>query len=499
VNYRRAVYEKEQDAKLGIFFVDLVNDVDENFTFKNQLFYDSLNSFKNSQLPYGENQDQYVIEDKFTVTRRIPQENLPGWLAINMLGSVNYRFTEATIKSSGGDWDFRNDIMAGDGTLIPNASFWNQIENSSYATGAPVTTDRLSRYTEKGLGMLFDIDIHERTNILIGARYDDASAETTDFERFAQNCTSAQPCTSASAIVGRTLPELFVEGKDDATSWSASISHTFGNGIVPYVTAAKSSTTLAAANNTITTGTILAPGGFIGEAEIHEMGVKSSLLDERLFITLAGYEQTRTDISDPNDPTEGADVTSSETRGVEFELKWVPSRNVFLSVFGLVQKSDYIFASNGDVAMDGRQLGFQDVVDPVSGEVIYPAEAFLYGGKVQVTLPESLASTYLRRNGNPEQQFGMNASYQVTEKFGFNGGVTWFSEIPVTRVGFITVPEVTTLNLGMTYDTADWRFQINGSNLTDEVYLRPRNGDGTAMLMNIMPGRTWALTVKHDF
>ena len=499
VNYRRAVYEKEQDAELGIFFVDMINDVDENFTFKNLLFYDSLKSFKNSQLPYGENQDQWVFEDKFTVTRRIPQDNLPGWLAINMLGSLNYRSTEATIKSSGGDWDFRNDIMAGEGALIPNASFWNQIEDPSYETGAPPTTDRLSRYTEAGVGVLLDIDVAERTNFLIGARYDDASAETTDFRRFAQNCTAAAPCTSSSPVVGRYLPEVLAEGDDTANSWSVSISHEFPAGVVPYVTAAESSTTLAAANNTITTGTILAPGGFIGEAEIHEVGVKSSLLNERLFITIAGYEQTRTDISDPNDPTEGADITSSETRGVEFELKWVPSRDVFLSVFALAQTSDYIFASNGNLSLDGRQLGFQDVVDPATGAVIYPAEAFIYGGKVQVALPASLLGEYTRRNGNPEEQFGMNASYQVTQKFGFNGGIAWFSEIPVTRVGFITVPEVTTLNMGMTYDTESWRFQINGSNLTDEIYLRPRNGDGTAMLMNTMPGRSWALTFKHDF
>jgi hypothetical protein len=130
-------YEKEQNADLGIFFFDLVNDVDENFTFKNQFFYDSLDSFKNSQLPYGERQDQWVMEDKFTITRRIPGENLPGWLAINMLGSLNYRFTEATIKTNSGDWDFRNDILAGEGALIPNATFWNMLENSSYETGAP--------------------------------------------------------------------------------------------------------------------------------------------------------------------------------------------------------------------------------------------------------------------------------------------------------------------------------------------------------------------------
>ena len=500
VDYRRAAYEKEQNADLGIFFFDLVNDVDENFTFKNQFFYDSLNSFKNSQLPYGEKQDQFVVEDKFTITRRIPSDNLPSWLGINMLGSLNYRFTEAKFKTSSGDWDFRNDILAGDGALIPNASFWNWIENSSYETGAPVTADRLSRYTETGLGVMFDIDFFERLNLLLGARYDDAHAETTDFERFAQTCTAAQNCSSSSAVVGRILPELFVQGDDDATSWSSSLSYKFlDGGVVPYVTVAESSATLAAANNTITTGTILAPGGFIGSAEITEGGVKSSLLEERLFLTLAHYQQTRTDISNPEDPTEGADITSSETTGLEFELKWVPSRSVFVSVFALKQKSDYIFASNGNIAFDGRMLGFQDVVDPATGEVIYPAEAFIYGGKAQINLPTALKQENLRRNGNPEEQFGVNASYQVTEKFGFNGGVTWFSEIPVTRVAYLTIPEMTTLSLGMTWDAADWRLQLNGSNLTDEMGLRPRNGDGTALLMNTVPGRSWAFTVKHDF
>jgi outer membrane receptor protein involved in Fe transport len=346
---------------------------------------------------------------------------------------------------------------------------------------------------------MFDIDFFERLNLLLGARYDDSHAETTDFQRFAQTCTAAQNCTSSSAVVGRTLPEVFVEGDDDATSWSTSLPYKFPNGVVPYVTAAESSATLAAANNTITTGTILAPGGFIGSAEITEAGVKSSLLEERLFLTLARYRQTRTDISNPEDPTESADITSSETTGLEFELKWVPSRSVFVSVFALKQKSDYIFASNGDISFDGRMLGFQDVVDPATGQVIFPAEAFIYGGKATVDMPASLNEQYLRRNGNPEEQFGVNASYQVTEKFGFNGGVTWFSEIPVTRVAYLTIPEITTFNLGMTWDAADWRLQLNGSNLTDEMGLRPRNGDGTALLMNAVPGRSWAFTVKHDF
>jgi iron complex outermembrane receptor protein len=499
IDYQRAAYEKEQDAKLTIVFVDLINDSNPDFTFKNQLFFDSLDSFKNSFLPYGETQDQWTIEDKFTVTRRVADDKLPGWLGVNMLGSLNYRVTRADKVSSGGDFDWRNDMLAGDGSLIPNASFWNQFENATYETGAPVTGWRDSKYTEAGLGMMFDIDFFERTNLLIGARYDTADAETTDLPRFAETCTAGRPCFSNSALVGRYLPAAFAEGSDDGTSWSASLSYRLPLGMVPYVTAARSSATLAAADNTIAISSITAPGGFIGEAEIKEAGIKTSLLDERLFITLAGYQQTRTDISDPRDPTEGADITSSETTGVEFELKWVPSRNVFLSIFALKQKSDYLFASDGTISLDARQMGFQDVVDPVTGAVIYPAEAFFYGGKISVAMPTSIEQTYLRRNGNPEEQFGANASYQITEKFGFNGGFTWFSEIPVTRVGIVTVPEQTILNLGMTWETLDWRFQLNGFNVTDERYFRARNGDGTAQIMSSMPGRSYALTVKHDF
>ena len=193
---------------------------------------------------------------------------------------------------------------------------------------------------------------------------------------------------------------------------------------------------LAAANNTITTGTILAPGGFIGSAEITEVGVKSSLIDERLFLTLARYQQTRTDISNPEDPTEGADITSSETTGIEFELKWVPSRDVFVSVFALMQESDYIFASNGNIAFDGRMLGFQDVVDPATGEVIYPAEAFIYGGKASGRHAGfAERSSICAATAIPRSNSASTRATRSREKFGFNGGITWFSEIPVTRVG----------------------------------------------------------------
>lgn len=496
-NYRRAAYEKEQNADLTVVFIDLVNDSNPDFTMKNQIFFDGMKTFKNSQLPYGENQDQWAFENKFTITKRL-YPSAP-WLSVNSLYSVNYRKTSAYKRSSGGDWDYRNDIMAGSGALIPNASFWNQIENPTYETGAPATEDDHSRYSEVGIGVMFDMDIFGRTNVLVGGRFDYARARTTEFERFAETCTAASPCSSTDELIGRILPEVSSSGTDSGTSWSISVSHRFPRGMVPYATLARASTTLASADNQISRSAITAPGGFIGEADLTEVGLKSSLLGDTLFVTLAGYEQSRTDISNPDDPTASADVTSTEARGVELELKWVPSRDVFLSLFALHQKTEYIFASNGSLDLNARDLGFMDVIDPVTGEVIYPAEAFLYGGKTEVDIPASLLSQYTRRNGSPETQFGLNASYQVTPKFGINGGVLWYSEIDVTRVGAIRLPDVTILNAGITWDAGDWRIQLNGQNLTDERYFRPRNGDSNYNLMSSMPGRSWVLTLKHDF
>ena len=45
-------------------------------------------------------------------------------------------------------------------------------------------------------------------------------------------------------------------------------------------------------------------------------------------------------------------------------------------------------------------MGYVDVLDPVTGEVLYPAEAFFYGGKANVNLPVNVPG-YLERTRQP--------------------------------------------------------------------------------------------------
>ena len=87
------------------------------------------------------------------------------------------------------------------------------------------------------------------------------------------------------------------DGSDEGASWSASLSHKLPFNLHPYVTLANSSIVLDSANNIVSVGTVDAPGGFIGDAELKEAGIKGSFFNGKLFLTTAAYEQTRTDLS----------------------------------------------------------------------------------------------------------------------------------------------------------------------------------------------------------
>src|SRR5205085_107925 len=103
--------------------------------------------------------------------------------------------------------------------------------------------------------------------------------------------------------------DVSAKGFDRGTSWSASLTYRFPFNIRTYVTAAHSSLTLDSSGNTISNAVIAA--GHIGSAELKEAGIKTSLLRDKLFFTVAAYEQTRISVADPTDPTATAEVSST--------------------------------------------------------------------------------------------------------------------------------------------------------------------------------------------
>lgn len=492
VDYRRPnAFERDLEAEFIIAYLDLVHDFNPDFTIKNQFFFDSQDQYKVSNTPSGGKQDVYLFEDKLTATYRF--SGLPDWLSVNSLGSFNYRHTRATGFRYGGDFGggYRVDAMAAN---VAYDNFAHAFENTDLATdGAPWTSGYRTVYDEVGAGLMFDVDVADQLNVMIGGRYDGSTAENVDYAAWTAN-------TGTSAAPGRMgTVDDYEKGWDTGASWSASISYLGLRDVVPYFTAARSSLTLESNNNSMDNAVIAA--GHIGEGELLEAGIKASLLNQKLFITLAAYEQTRTDVTPNSDSAIiSAEVSSTKTRGTELEVRWTPTRALSLSAYALVQKTVYDPVGGGTIWINADWLGFQDVVDPVTGAVVYPANAFGYGGKLNLAVPQAVAALYPEKQGLPENQFGINAIYTMPNGLGFTLSGNYFSSTYSGRWQLLRLPPTRILNAGIFYKWDRWRVKLDVFNVTDDLSFRARSGaNGSETLVTVNPERRYQFTLTRTF
>jgi outer membrane receptor protein involved in Fe transport len=494
---RAAAYERDLRAQFLTAFADLIADDDPNFTLKNQLFFDGMKQFKVSNQPYASDQEVYVAEDKFTLTRRLSE--LPSWIRINSLASLNLRTTVSQGRQNLGDYaSSRSDAMASTwtqtaGGMTPNTTFANPIDNPSLTAGGfPWITNYRTQYSELGLGVLLDIDLWSGTNLLAGGRFDDSEAENVDY------AGEFNPAAGTSANPGRFSPaNSAARGWDHGASWSISLMQSLPGKIRPYATLARSSIVLDANNNSLTNTIIRA--GHIGASKLEEVGLKGAWLEGTMFFTGSLYRQWRTDVSAQDDPTViSAYPTSTITRGGEVELKWVPLRNLSASLYALRQITKYDPNIGGLELVNARALGFEDVRNS-AGQVIYPAEAFLYGGRAYIQLPGGMAQ-YATKQGNPPTQLGVAGSYQMRSGMGFTLSGNYFSSTCSGRLCLVTLPSAAVFNVGAFFDRHSWGVKLDVFNVNNERYFRARTGDTLGdVLAQAMPDRHWQLTLKAAF
>lgn len=495
---RFAAYEKRLEADLATGYIDLINDDDPDFTIKNQLFFDSMNQYKESEQPFGTDQNPRIWEDKLTVTRRL--KNLPSWIGVNVLGSLNYRSTYAPVSQCFGDYsNNRTDATAStwsndNGGMTPNTTFAVCTANDDINNdGFPYTVHGKTKFTEMGAAALFDIDFSTGTNLLLGYRFDGSNASNVEYGGTldAIRGTSANPGVFAPSNVS-------ARGWDDGTSWSVSLSQRLPGRIVPYATYAHSSLTLD--NNINRLSNTQIGLGHIGASRFIEFGIKASLLERSLFFTSAAYEQRRVSIDSIGDPSlANSEVAGTRTRGWESELKWVPTRNFLMTLYALNQKTYYTPNRGSNIQVDARALGFKDVIDPATGEVVYPAEAFLYGGRAFVALPAGV-EYYKEKQGNPNTQLGFTTQVLLRPGFGFTVSGNYLSSVSAGRLQLTELPEARVFNAGLFREWQKWHFKADVFNFTNQRYFRARNGDTLADLpVSALPGRRFQFTVRRDF
>ncbi len=493
---RAAAFERELQADFLTVFLDLIWD-NHGFQVKNQMFFDGMDQYKTSNQPFSTTQTVYVWEDKVTLAARM--HALPSWLRAQSLVSVNYRDTVSLGKSLFGDFStHRTDAMAPTwvaslGGMTPNTTFNNGYDNADLNDdGYPWGGIYRTEYSEYGIGALLDVDIGSRTNVLVGARIDGSHAKNVDYAGLfvATVGTSSNP--------GRyTQQDAIASKRDNGASWTVSVSRQLPWNVRPYLTYAKSSIVLDANNNALTNAVINA--GHLGSASLVEAGIKGDLLDGRLFATFSAYEQKRLDVDADDDPALlNAYATSTRTRSLEMRLAAAWTRRLQMSFYALRQRTYYEPNVSATLLVDARTLGFRDVVNS-QGEVIYPAEAFLYGGRSRVILPADMPQ-YREKQGNPNMQIGINASYDLPVGFGITLGGTYFSDTCSGRLCIVVLPESYVFNAGMQWIRSGWGLKFDVFNVFDERYFRARTGDTLGdVLAQAMPDRHWQVSIRKSF
>jgi iron complex outermembrane receptor protein len=494
INYSHIALEKELLAKLGLVYLDFINDSSENGTkYKNQIMFDSQDQFKDSELPFYQKQDVFVIEDKFTVEYDLDNLfDMPDWLTVNTITSVNARYTDAQRNSNSGDYDDRPDLSLDGNVRTPNDTFITPRENDDATTGgAPFSNNRNSIYQEAGLGALADITMFDDFNLLLGARYDYIQAETTDYGSHIYSRGRDPLLSSAYRDT-----DLFGEGDDKGASYMVSFSYKAPLNIVPYVTYA-SQTSLADSSD-LTMARNLVVGGAYAEAELREIGIKGSMFDNKFFWAVAGYNQKLAQTADDinGNPLVGG-LTDSEGKGIEVEATWAPVPEFYVRAFAVF--SDTTVKSTGVGArVHGKTTGFKDVV--LADGTVYSAEAFTFGGQPTV----NYQGTSFQQGGSPEKSYGVTTGYTFDfnelGKFSVGATVNYNEAVPSGTLAVVELPEYTTLNLNFAYAYQDWKFKFDIKNATDELYFVGRSGttSGDALFAVGAP-RTMVFTVSKQF
>ncbi len=494
---RSAAFEKDVKAEFLTFFTDLVYDENPDFTAKNQFFFDSMSQYKNSNQPFSQIQDVYVVEDKITVTNRV--DVLPSWLRINQAVSFNLRNTVSEGKRILGDYgNHRTDATSANWNretagMTPNTTFTSANENADLLNdGLPWSSIYRTEFSEIGAGVLFDIDMWKNTNLLMGARHDVSQAENINYAgRYLVNTgTATNPGAYAET-------DDVASAWDNGSSWSISLSQQLPYGVRPYATFSRASILLDGNNNTLLNDVISA--GHIGAAELKELGVKGSWFNGRLHLSTTAYEQGRVGVSE-NDVANviNAYATSTTTRGVQTEIKWMPRTNLLLTLYALKQETRFTPNVGGVMQVDARALGFADVFD-ADGNLVYPAEAFLYGGRAGIVLPNGLEE-YQYKQGNPEEQLGITGLYQLNKQWGFTFKGNYLSSTCSGRLCLVTLPSSLVFDAGIYWSVSSMDIKFDVANVSDENYFRARTGDtlGDA-IAQAMSGRRMQLSATYKF
>jgi len=209
------------------------------------------------------------------------------------------------------------------------------------------------------------------------------------------------------------------------------------------------------------TGTALFKDNFLQPSELIELGTKYALMQSRVFLNFAVFDQRRTFKS-----TSSTIIQSFHSRGFEAELNYQPDKRLYgtLSYSAVDAKSSAGFQSDGGVGQ-------------------------FFNSK----------STEGRVSGLPRHLFNALISYTFDSGWGLNANALVTSPINNNFAGTLVIPTQHQIDAGLSYTQKTWSARLTLSNLTNQKNWAPPNAVyGNASILPL-PGTQFQLNLKYNF
>lgn len=439
---------------------------DRAIRFQTQIEY--ISTQKTSSYGYAINTKQFAAEGKLSVTETV--EPIKTKLTYGTSLKYNYAsqlqdfwdepFSRRDITSTYISGNSK--VHAGGGSPTGSGNYWNggfggQSSNalsevgtgSAFVYGETKFTDKLSLYS---------------SGLLAYAAY---SLDVPD---------AAKPGTSAAGLAA-------VKDDHDYAYYSASLSpqYKITKDLIAYVTVQRGT-----AMDPLQGGPIKGRSSF-AKNEIVEGGLKSTLVNGKLYAGVAGYNWRQESFNARQSVSE-----ELEGKGYEFEATYTPTPALTFVGSANFQK----------VTLEGSGTPFRAV--PMSEQ-----DWALYGGilndpfdVINTAGPFGNPVNNPDREypGTPETQFKLLGTYKFQSGFGVTLGGVWSDSYWHNFDHTIKLPSTLVLNGALSYAQPSWDASVGVENITDEDYYAgsdPIFGAGT--IITKAPGVNWKATLTFRF
>ena len=428
------------DSRVLTLYFDTIVYAENGWEWKNQLFFESMDTLVESAYGFSQFHDTWVLEEKLVASNSFSIGG--GETSIRISPSLRYtNFDHADDYTN--EYFDRRDLTQPGGPLDTRL-LATQIDDD-------YTEYYIGDYLDLGFAVVSNTDWSNGVSLLAGARYDVIDMESRQPVDKLLLASANNFCPPpGECIQSQAADEV------GGLSWTLSLSYASPSGLRPYATFSAQSTVIAGQGSEITTANI-ADGAAFDVSRLREIGLKGSLLDESLYFALAVYEQQRTDFSAQATVTNQA----TDTTGAELEVRWVVNEKLLLTL-----GYSNIKVVNLNTLEMGSRFSFIGA-DDIPG--IAP-ETF-YGGALGGSVIRPGASG-ARRAGIPEEIWALTGTYDFGKGFAVSASAVNADAVHAGFSNSITLPGYTLLNVGGVLETEHWTFSATLKNLTDELYFR---------------------------